>query len=98
MIVDSAQLLLELLRRKSCGSQHAHSAGVGHLYNDVSAVRKGEDRSCNPEHLCDFGPHQILPSRTILSRLAAGRCLTIYPSPNGTTNAKRMRSAPRRFV
>jgi len=58
MVVDPAQLLLELLGIEAGGAQHAHAARLGRFDDDVAAVREGEDRRVEAEHVGGFGTHR----------------------------------------
>ncbi len=55
--VDPFQRRLQLIRRHPGRAQHAHAAGARGLDHHVTAMREGEDRQVDAEHLGDGGAH-----------------------------------------
>jgi hypothetical protein len=58
LVLDPAQVDLELLGRVGDGAEHAQPTGLRHRGDDVAAVGEGEDRQVDGEQVGDGGAHQ----------------------------------------
>src|SRR4029453_16914621 len=59
VLVDPAQLDLELLGREGEGAEHPHAAGPAHRDHYVATVAEGEDRDVHSESVAELGAHEI---------------------------------------
>jgi hypothetical protein len=63
LLVDPAQLDLELVGVEAHRAEHAEPAGVRDRGDDVAAVAEREQRELDPEQLGDARPHPLLTTR-----------------------------------
>ena len=74
VLVDPVQLELELVGREGERAEHAHAAGVGDRGDDVAAVREGEDRELDAEHLGETVLHGVTSIASCLCARVVGLC------------------------
>ena len=84
--VDPAQLGFKLLGREGRRAEHAEAARLGHLDDDVAAMREGEDGDVASEPLANLGLHACLASsRTIPGALPRHNVPAYSAIPNRWT-------------